>query len=151
MHTGHHYPLAPPANVVDAMWRTLGFHTYPTSSPFVNQIKVKTPEDIEELLDKGKCCDLLVYLNCPRTTSMQPSTTPTHGPIKDHPGSMWVHPSTRFASKVLPRCWYIFAQEQMSPIQSQRSACYTWLQEKYGTSGNSLSIGHAYISRICAQ
>jgi len=51
--------------LVDAMWRTLGYQTYPSPDPAVYVIKAKLPADVEELLLKNKCCDLLIYFNRP--------------------------------------------------------------------------------------
>ena len=48
---------------VDAMWRTLGNQTYPSPDPSVFEVKVKTPEDVELLLQKGKASDFIIYLN----------------------------------------------------------------------------------------
>jgi len=51
--------------LVDAMWRTLGYRTYPSPDPAVYVIKAKQPADVEELLLKNKCCDLIFYFNRP--------------------------------------------------------------------------------------
>ena len=51
--------------LVDAMWRTLGYQTYPSPDPSVYVIKAKLPADVDELLLKNQCCDLLVYFNRP--------------------------------------------------------------------------------------
>ena len=37
--------------------------TYPSSDPSVFEVKVKTPEDVELLLQKGNASDFIVYLN----------------------------------------------------------------------------------------
>ena len=50
---------------MDAIWRTLGYQTYPSPDPAVFVIKAKLPSDVEELLVKNKCCDLLIYFNRP--------------------------------------------------------------------------------------
>jgi hypothetical protein len=46
---------------MDAVWRTLGFHTYPKSYPSVQTISVKLPSDVEFLLAKRQLCDLYQY------------------------------------------------------------------------------------------
>jgi hypothetical protein len=50
---------------MDAMWRTLGYQTYPASSPAVTVVKVKLPSDIKHIMKDGKVCDLLIYFNRP--------------------------------------------------------------------------------------
>ena len=45
------------------MWRTLGNQTYPSPDPSVFEVKVKTPEDVELLLQKGKAPDFIIYLS----------------------------------------------------------------------------------------
>lgn len=50
---------------MDAMWRTLGYQTYPRSSPSVQTIKVKMQGMVQSLLHDGKSCDMLVYFNRP--------------------------------------------------------------------------------------
>ena len=50
---------------MDAMWRTLGYHTYPSSSPGVQTITVKMPEMVQYLVHNGKSCDMLIYFNRP--------------------------------------------------------------------------------------
>jgi len=45
------------------MWRTLGNQTYPSPDPSDFEVKVKTPENIELLLQKGKASDSIIYLN----------------------------------------------------------------------------------------
>ena len=49
------------------MWRTLGNQTYPSPDPSVFEVKVKTPEDVELLLQKEKASDFIIYLNRRRT------------------------------------------------------------------------------------
>lgn len=46
---------------MDAMWRVLNFHTYPSSTPSVTTIKIKTPSDLDELMADGMSCSMLVY------------------------------------------------------------------------------------------
>jgi hypothetical protein len=48
---------------MDAMFRILGFKTYPATTPTVRVIKVKTMEQIQFLLEKGLTCDMLLYYN----------------------------------------------------------------------------------------
>ena len=50
---------------MDAMWRTLGYQTYPASFPAVQTITVKMPETVQYLLNDRKSCDMLVYFNRP--------------------------------------------------------------------------------------
>lgn len=50
---------------MDAMWRTLGFNTYPASDPPVITIKVKLEEVTNFILREGNTCDLLNYFNRP--------------------------------------------------------------------------------------
>ena len=52
---------------VVAIWRTLGNQTYPSPDPSVFEVKVKTPEDVELLLQKEKASDFIIYLNRRRT------------------------------------------------------------------------------------
>ena len=48
---------------MDAVWRTLGFQTYPSPNPHVRLIKVKTSQMVNYLLEKEKkSCDMLLYL-----------------------------------------------------------------------------------------
>jgi hypothetical protein len=50
---------------MDAVWRTLGYHTYPATEPGVITVKCKLPEQVKLLQTDGKCCDMLVYLQRP--------------------------------------------------------------------------------------
>ena len=50
---------------MDAMWRTLGYQTYPASNPSVQTISVKMPEMVQFLLHDKKSCDMLIYFNRP--------------------------------------------------------------------------------------
>jgi hypothetical protein len=50
---------------MDAMWRTLGYQTYPSSSPAVQTITVKMPAMVQFLLFEKKSCDMLIYFNRP--------------------------------------------------------------------------------------
>ena len=50
---------------MDAMWRTYGYQTYPSSIPAVNQIKVVLEDVAKDLLLHEKCCDLAVYFSRP--------------------------------------------------------------------------------------
>ena len=52
---------------MDAMWRVLGFHTYPAPSPPVTTIKVQTPTQTKELIAKSLCSDMMLYYARPRT------------------------------------------------------------------------------------
>lgn len=56
---------------MDAMWRVLGFQTYPAASPSVFKVKVKIPSDLDHLAKDNKISDLTIYFNRPRTESMQ--------------------------------------------------------------------------------
>ena len=49
----------------DAMWRLLGYQTYPKPTPLVRVIKVKIEAQIVKLLGDGKVCDILVYFKRP--------------------------------------------------------------------------------------
>jgi hypothetical protein len=46
---------------MDAVWRTLGFQTYPKSFPSVKTIKAKLPVDVDFLIAKKQLCDLYIY------------------------------------------------------------------------------------------
>jgi hypothetical protein len=48
---------------MDAVWRTLGYQTYPATEPSVFTVKCKLPEQVKLLRVDGKCCDMLVYLH----------------------------------------------------------------------------------------
>jgi hypothetical protein len=50
---------------MDAMWRTLGYQTYPSPTPTVQTIKVKMPNMVQYLLFDNKSCDMLLYFNRP--------------------------------------------------------------------------------------
>jgi len=50
---------------MNAMWRTLGYQTYPSPTPTVCVIKVKLENDVNKLLNEGKVCDLLIYFKRP--------------------------------------------------------------------------------------
>ena len=50
---------------MDAMWRILGYQTYPSPTPTVCVIKVKMEKDVSKLLYEGKVCDLFVYFKRP--------------------------------------------------------------------------------------
>ena len=50
---------------MDAMWRTYGFQTYPSSSPLVVSVQVKTKDQVQFYQRNGKLTDLLVYFNRP--------------------------------------------------------------------------------------
>jgi len=50
---------------MDAMWRVLGYQTYPSPTPTVCVIKVKLENDVKKLLNEGKVCDLLIYFKRP--------------------------------------------------------------------------------------
>ena len=50
---------------MDAMWRILGFHTYPKSNPTVKSIKVKLPEQTSYLKSKKLSCNLSTYFERP--------------------------------------------------------------------------------------
>ena len=50
---------------LDAIWRILGYQTYPSSKPKVRVIKVKDEPAVKALLEKGNSCDMLIYFNRP--------------------------------------------------------------------------------------
>jgi len=50
---------------MDAMWRTLGYQTYPASIPAVNLVKIIMEDTAEIMLRKNNCPDIVVYLNRP--------------------------------------------------------------------------------------
>jgi hypothetical protein len=50
---------------MDAMWRILGYQTYPSCEPTVQTVKIKTPDQVRTLLADGKSCDMLAYINRP--------------------------------------------------------------------------------------
>jgi len=50
---------------MDAMWRTLGYHTYPAPEPHVQTVKVKMPNVVRQILLEEKTCDMLIYFNRP--------------------------------------------------------------------------------------
>jgi hypothetical protein len=51
---------------MDAMWRVLKFKTYPESQPSVCTIKIKTPDEMNDLIDSGLNCAMSIYFNRPR-------------------------------------------------------------------------------------
>jgi hypothetical protein len=51
---------------MDAMWRVLGYQTYPPTSPSVQHIKIKDPALMENLISERKMSDLLVYFKRPQ-------------------------------------------------------------------------------------
>ena len=48
---------------MDAVWRLLGYNTYPRTIPGIRTIKIKTEEEVDLLLRDSKICDILVYFN----------------------------------------------------------------------------------------
>ena len=50
---------------MDAMWRTLGYQTYPAPEPNVQTVKVKMPNVVRQILLEKKSCDMLIYFNRP--------------------------------------------------------------------------------------
>jgi hypothetical protein len=54
---------------MDAMWRILGYHTYPAPCPSVQTVKIKTPSEVNALLADHKSCDMLAYIHRPRALS----------------------------------------------------------------------------------
>ena len=50
---------------MDCMWRTLGFHTYPSPSPSVLCIDVKLPSVVDNWLAEGKVTTMLIYFERP--------------------------------------------------------------------------------------
>jgi hypothetical protein len=54
---------------MDAMWRLMGFHTYPASDPPVTGIKVRSPNFMLDYTDKRKLTDLIVYFARPAVLS----------------------------------------------------------------------------------
>lgn len=53
----------------DAAWRMFGFQNYPKSTPSTVLIKVKTPLQMDRLLDNKQICDLMVYFSRLRATN----------------------------------------------------------------------------------
>jgi hypothetical protein len=49
----------------DAMWRILGYQTYPATKPSVLVVKVKMPYHLIHIRQEGQLCDLLIYLHRP--------------------------------------------------------------------------------------
>ena len=50
---------------MDAMWRTLGYQTYPAPSPAVRCIDVKLPAQVEYFQNEAKLSDMLLYFHRP--------------------------------------------------------------------------------------
>jgi hypothetical protein len=50
---------------MDAMWRCLGFDTYPSPTPSVTTINVKMPSDVAYYREKRLLTDMDVYFNRP--------------------------------------------------------------------------------------
>ena len=46
----------------DAVWRILGYHTYPATLPGVRYVTIKTESQANDLLSKNKSCDMGVYM-----------------------------------------------------------------------------------------
>jgi hypothetical protein len=59
---------------MDAMWRLMGFQTYPASDPPVIGVKVRSPDFMEEYTARHKLCDLVVYFARPATAELSPMT-----------------------------------------------------------------------------
>lgn len=57
----------------DAAWRMFGFQNYPKSDPTTVLIKIKTTQQIEDIMSKNQLCDLIVYFN--RLNSVLPLTS----------------------------------------------------------------------------
>ena len=47
------------------MWRAMGYETYPASSPSVTVVRVKTPEEINKIVNDKDVCDLHIYFKRP--------------------------------------------------------------------------------------
>jgi hypothetical protein len=54
---------------MDAMWRCLGFHTYPSPNPTVTTINVKMASDVAYFRGKGLLTDMDVYSSRPAALS----------------------------------------------------------------------------------
>jgi hypothetical protein len=52
---------------MDAMYRFLGYHTYPVSIPPVKPIKAQLPDLMNLILSDGKVTDLFIYFNRPES------------------------------------------------------------------------------------
>jgi hypothetical protein len=52
---------------MDAMYRFLGYHTYPVSIPPVKPIKAQLPDLMNLVLSDGKVTDLFIYFNRPES------------------------------------------------------------------------------------
>ena len=50
---------------MDAMWRTLGYQTYPATKPSVSVVKVKMPEAVDLDIAKKQTSDFIIYMNRP--------------------------------------------------------------------------------------
>ena len=50
---------------MDAMWRVLGYHTYPSPYPAVRVVKPKLPKDVSLVLRDKHLCDIFVYFKRP--------------------------------------------------------------------------------------
>ena len=50
---------------MDAMWRILGFQTYPAPDPSVTLLKVKLPAEVNAIRQDGKFSDIYVYFQRP--------------------------------------------------------------------------------------
>ena len=55
---------------MDAMWRLMGFQTYPASDPPVTGVKVRSPNFMLDYTDKKKLTDLIVYFARPAELSV---------------------------------------------------------------------------------
>jgi len=50
---------------MDAMWRVLGYETYPSCKPSVSTVKVMMPDAVDYHTNKDKFCDMSVYFSRP--------------------------------------------------------------------------------------
>jgi hypothetical protein len=48
------------------MWRVYGYQTYPSPSPAIRTIKLKSIENIIAMIAMGRCTDFEVYLRRPK-------------------------------------------------------------------------------------
>lgn len=48
---------------MDAFWQTMGYHTYPMSTPSVQLVKAKMPWYLAKVEADNQLCDLMVYFD----------------------------------------------------------------------------------------
>jgi len=120
---------------MDAMWRVLGYETYPSCKPSVSTVKVMMPDAVDFHTNKDKFCDMLVYFSRPsilkELTMVQFFTSYTYykevpknlSKLKDHVNGYFTikHPTSRMKMYICRR---------------QHSDCIIRLQNLYITSGD---------------